>query len=108
VLGGANFQITTNDVQIADIKPSDIEKINGKDFVKVEFLGKKYFFEIREHNEFFYFLVVSQDEDEIFIERNDKVNNKDKDKNDESNLGILNAESGNDETKNNGNNWNLA
>lgn len=54
-------------------KVKDLGNVEGKDFIEVEFtdLTKKYNFELKD-NEMFYFVVIKESGEEIFIKKSDK------------------------------------
>lgn len=56
-------------VKIKEIKKSELA---GQQFVDVDFLGNVYSFQLRDH-QLFYFIVGSQRDGEVFIEKNDKI-----------------------------------
>jgi len=68
VIGGSGIEVN-NGFSIKS-KP----RING-DFAEVDILGKTYSFELK-NNEVFYFLIVKERGDEVFIERNKEDKSK--------------------------------
>ena len=68
-LGNAAWVNYKPRVKIKEIKKSELV---GHQFVDVDFLGKVYSFQLRDH-QLFYFIVGSQRDGEVFIEKNDKI-----------------------------------
>ena len=73
VIGNSNFE-TDNTFSIKNSMP---KIVNG--FVEVEVLGKSYKFEVKD-NEMFYFLIVKERDDEVFVERNKEDKSREKDR----------------------------
>jgi hypothetical protein len=68
-LGSAGWQNYKN---FATIKKISSDELVGKKSIEVELLNSVYPFEIR-NNEMFYFIVASQRDGEVFVEKNDKI-----------------------------------
>ena len=68
-LGSASWKNYKSNIKTKEIKKEDI---TNKQSFEVEFLGNTYPFVLRD-NEMFYFVVVSEREGEIFVEKNDKT-----------------------------------
>lgn len=69
-IGNSNFN-TNNDFS----DKISLEDNDGDGFVEVTVLEKDYKFEVKE-NQFFYFLIVKERDDEIFVERNKEYESK--------------------------------
>jgi len=72
-IGGSSWVSHTN--LIAKIK--NLGNVSDKDSVEVELLGRNYKFDVRD-NEIFYFVIVKERGDEIFVKTNEKKSDKDK------------------------------
>ena len=68
-LGSASWKNYKPKVKIKEIKKSELA---GQQFIDVDFLGNVYSFQLRDH-QLFYFIVGAERDDEVFIEKNNKI-----------------------------------